>query len=99
MMLAMSLGMTMGEMLERMTASELAEWMALMKHEPWGPYRTDALAMQGWVYSAVGPHAKPKELLERIALPWQKSGSQVQEVTASQLKMMLMAMGGRPANG
>ena len=98
-MLAMSLGMTVGELSERMTASELAEWMAALKHEPWGPDREDARAMSNWIYTVIAPHANPRSVLEKIALPWVKAGSQIREVTPAQLKMMLMSMGGKPTNG
>jgi len=36
-------GMTLDEMLDRMTAAELGEWRALYRREPWGGRRLDIL--------------------------------------------------------
>jgi hypothetical protein len=99
MMLAMSLGMTVGEMLDRMSASELAEWMEFLKHEPWGPYRGDALAMSGWCYSLMSGIDKPDQAIRSMALPWIKAQDRIKEVTPAQLKMMLMSFGGGDADG
>jgi len=34
--LALALGMTVGELLQRMSSRELSEWMAFFSLEPWG---------------------------------------------------------------
>lgn len=41
--LAGHLGMTVAELGNRMTSSEVSEWIALLAVEPWGPYRLDLL--------------------------------------------------------
>lgn len=51
--LAGHLGMTVGEIEERMSATELAEWVALIRLDPWGYYRTDrASALCAWASMA-----------------------------------------------
>ena len=95
MMLAMSLGMTVGELSVRMGAAELAQWMELLRVEPWGPYRQDALALRGWFYSVAGPHASPRDLAQDMRLPWVDRVEEVQMVTPEQMRAALLAMGGR----
>ena len=41
--LAGHLGMTVAELGEQMSSSELSEWIAMLGIEPWGPYRLDIL--------------------------------------------------------
>ena len=47
--LAGHLGMTVGEIEERMSSTELAEWVALIRLDPWGYYRSDTQhALSAW---------------------------------------------------
>lgn len=47
------LGRTVAELDATMSSAEMAEWMALLRVEPWGPYRADLQAAIGaWAAAA-----------------------------------------------
>ena len=55
--LAGHLGMTVAELGERLTSSELSEWIAMLAVEPWGPYRQDLLNAIS-AYASAAPWCK-----------------------------------------
>ena len=51
--IAATLGMTVSEVCERMSSTELNEWMALVRLDPWGPFRDDLRgAIGAWAATA-----------------------------------------------
>jgi len=65
--LALALGIPVGEMLRRMTSSELSEWMAYDSLEPFGERRADLRA--GIISSLIfnvnrGKNVKPKSPMD-----------------------------------
>ncbi len=65
--LAGHLGMTVGEIEERMSSTELAEWVALIRLDPWGYYRSDLQhALAAWApMAAWSKGAKVTDFLPR----------------------------------
>ncbi len=63
--LAAHLSMTVGELEERMTSNELAEWQALIYVDPWGAYRSDIQhALNAWSpLVAAGAKSKVEDFL------------------------------------
>lgn len=88
---------TVAELEATMGAGELAEWVALSRIDPWGDERADMLAMTGWVYSVIGPHAKdPGKLVRDMRLPWVDGDTGgAKRVSPEDLRMMLEAWGMR----
>ncbi len=89
--------MTVGELGERMGAGEFAQWLALRRVEPWGPYRHDALATLGWSYLVAGPNVKdPGKLIGDIRLPWwDDKGPKARDLSPEEFRRRLIAMGGQ----
>jgi hypothetical protein len=88
--LAGHLGMTVAELGERMTASELSEWIALMTVEPWGQARGDIQAATA-AWAATAPWAKDVSLAD--FLPRYGEESRQQELTPEQARAILLASG------
>ena len=89
------LGRTVAELEVTMGAGELAEWVALSRIDPWGDDRSDILAMNGWIYSVIGPHARdPGKLVLEVRLPWSEveSGG-ARNVSQKEFRMMLESWG------
>jgi hypothetical protein len=59
--------MTVGEIEERMSSTELAEWVALIRLDPWGYYRSDLQhALAAWApMAAWSKGAKITDFLPR----------------------------------
>ena len=97
--LAATLGMTVGELSQRMGSAELSEWMALLRVEPWGPYRSDlSAAIVAW--SAAAPWCKEARLGD--FLPDYGGGEkepETEEQAMDRIRKRLVAMGGRPMDG
>lgn len=98
--LAATLGMTVEELGSRMGSAEFSEWMALLRVEPWGPYRSDlSAAIVAW--SAAAPWCKEAKLGD--FLPDYGGGREAEPETEEQairrIKARLMAMGGKPVDG
>lgn len=88
--LAATLGMTVGELSERMTAAELAEWIALIPIDPWGPYRADLHgAMNAW--AGVAPWSKQAKVSDFLI----REPDQEKPATIDEARSFLMALGGR----
>lgn len=88
--LAGHLGCTVAELGERMSASELAEWMALMSVEPWGQARGDIQAATA-AWAATAPWAKDVSMSD--FLPRYGEESSAQEMSPEQAKAILLASG------
>jgi len=71
--LALAMGMPVAELARRMSASELADWIAYSRLEPFGPGRSDARA---WAVIAAiarvtgGRGPGPEEILATEAEPF-----------------------------
>ena len=63
--LAGHLGMTVAELGDRLTSSELSEWIALLAVEPWGPYRQDLLNAIS-CYASAAPWCKNTKVSDWI---------------------------------
>lgn len=88
--LAGHLGCTVAELGERMSASELAEWMALMSVEPWGQARGDIQAATA-AWAATAPWAKDVSMSD--FLPRYGEESRQQEMSPEQARAILLASG------
>lgn len=86
-----------------MPASEWVEWCALLcgpDPDPWGHYRSDALALQMSGHVIAAPHAaKPGEMLKGLRLPWapRPKDDNIQVISGQQMAMFLQSIGGKPA--
>lgn len=91
------MGRTVAELEATLGAGELAEWIWLLKHEPWGHYRSDLLAQSGWVYSVIGPNSsEPNAVVRGMGWPWpgvEPAGKP--EITNDQALAKLLALGGK----
>ena len=63
--LAGHLGMTVADLGDRLTSSELSEWIALLAVEPWGPYRQDLLNAIS-CYASAAPWCKNTKVSDWI---------------------------------
>ena len=89
--LAATLGMTVGELSERMTAAELAEWIALIPIDPWGPYRADLHgAMAAW--AGVAPWSKQAKVSDFLI---REPEQDRKPATIDEARSFLAALGGR----
>lgn len=95
--LAATLGMTVRELGDRMGAAELAEWVALLQVEPWGPYRQDYHAAQA-AWASVAPWTKEAKLVDFFP-SWSESktkgpgGSEAVEVSPQEARAYLLSLG------
>ena len=102
--LAGHLGKYASEIEAEMPSSEWLEWCSLLcgpESEPWGHYRSDALAMQTSGHIIAAPHAgKPGEMLRDLRLPWAKAKDQrpdgVRVISGGQMSIFLAAIGAKP---
>lgn len=91
-MLAATLGMTVGELDERMGAAEFAEWLALLRVEPWGPYRADLTgAIGAWAVAA--PWSKETKVSDFLPKFGEKESD---KPNLERLRAYLLALGGKP---
>jgi|TARA_R100001530_G_scaffold41605_1_gene31811 hypothetical protein len=72
--LAIALGMTVGEMLRKMSSSEMADWIAFWRLDPWGEERADLrsgiiAAVTANVWSGKGRKAKPADFMPNFVEP------------------------------
>lgn len=100
--LAATLGMTVRELEDRMGSAELSEWLALLRVEPWGPYRSDlSAAIVAW--SSAAPWCKEAKLGDFMpdygGTADREPVEQNEEQAIARLKLKLAAMGGTPVNG
>lgn len=89
--IAATLGMTVSEVEERMTSTELTEWMALIPMDPWGPFRDDLRgAIGAWASTAAwSKNAKVTDFLIRD--PVEES----RPATMADARAFLKALGGK----
>lgn len=88
--LAGHLGMTVGELGERMTSSEVSEWAALIAVEPWGCYRQDLLNAIS-AYASAAPWCKGTKISD-----WMPDfNRKPAELDRDGLKAYLLAIGGK----
>ena len=98
--MAETLGRTVAELEDTLGAGELAEWICLLNREPWGHFRTDSLAMTGWVYSMLAPNSEdPAAVMRKMKLPWDKKPPQtVRQVSREEMIAALKSWGGKEVN-
>lgn len=90
--LAGHLGMTVGELGDRMTSSELSEWAALIAVEPWGCYRDDMLnAINS--YASAAPWCKGTKVSDWM--PTFQPASQDKPLDREALNLYLASIGGK----
>jgi hypothetical protein len=88
--LAGHLGMTVAELGERMSSSELSEWIAMLGIEPWGPYRLDILNAIS-AYASAAPWCKNTKVGDWLP----KFNQSSQPADREALLAYLKATGGR----
>lgn len=88
--LAGHLGMTVAELGERMSSSELSEWMAMLAIEPWGPYRLDILNAIS-AYASAAPWCKNTKVADWLP----KFNQSSEPADRDALLAYLKATGGR----
>jgi len=88
--LALALGMTVAELLQRMSSHELSEWMAFYKTEPFGDVRGDVQAAVV-AQAALAPHMekgkKPPSLIELMPFAENNKKEQTQEEMQAMCKL------------
>lgn len=90
--LAATLGMTVAELSERMTAAELHEWVALISIDPWGPYRSDLhAAMTAW--AGVAPWSKQAKVSDFLIR--EPESRNQKPATLEEARSFLSGLGGR----
>lgn len=104
MALAMCLHKTVEELDATMSSAELAEWLALLAVEPWGPYRADLhAALQAWSQVSVwNKEAKFSDYLLKFGDDPKLETEPDEETEQQRFRMMqarLLAMGGTVPNG
>lgn len=84
--------MTVGELDQRMGSAEFAEWMALARVEPWGPYRSDLTSAIG-AWASAAPWASDAKVGD--FLPAFDSGEQTEAERVEKIRAMMLALGGK----
>tara|TARA_Y100000310_G_scaffold112096_1_gene110523 strand:- start:215 stop:535 length:321 start_codon:yes stop_codon:yes gene_type:complete len=72
--LALALGMTVSEMLQKMSSAELTDWLAYWRLDPFGEERADlragiVAATTANVWAGKGKRAKPADFMPKFDTP------------------------------
>ena len=88
------LGRTVAELESTMSSAELAEWLALLRVEPWGPYRADLQAAIG-AWASAAPWSSKVKLADFLP----EFGARDKSTDQAAMVAKMLALGGKVTDG